>query len=211
MKKYDSILFDLDGTLTESGLGIIRSVTYAMDTLNIDYQGKDLSVFIGPPLRKTFLEFNVPEDKIDEAIEIYRSRYTTIGKFENTPYEGIEDVLTQLKELGYDLYVATSKPEPLAREIIEHFHLTKYFKEISGASLDSSRESKSAVIAYLLEKHHIQHPIMIGDTEYDVLGAKQHDIPCIGVSWGYGTVQTMKDAGAIQIVDTMEELLDIFK
>ncbi len=211
MKKYDSILFDLDGTLTDSGSGITNCAAYAMDTLGIDYSGKDLSVFVGPPLRKTFLEFNVPEELVEQAIEIYRSRYTTIGKFENIPYKGIEDVLVQLNSMGYKLYIATSKPEPVSKEIIEHFGLTKYFTEIAGASLDASRESKSAVIDYLLKKHHIDQAIMIGDTEYDVIGSKQHNIPCIGVSWGYGSISSMKEAGAIRIVDTMDELLSFFK
>lgn len=211
MTKFDAILFDLDGTLTDSGLGITKSAAYALDTLQIDYTGKDLSVFVGPPLRKMFLQFGVQEKDVDQAISIYRSRYTTIGKFENMPYEGIEDLLIKLNDLGYQLFVATSKPEGVAKEILEHFHLDQYFKEIAGASLDASRESKSAVISYLLEKYPSKNPIMIGDTVYDVLGSKKHHIPCIAVTWGYGNVQDMIDAGAISIVDTIDDLFHIFE
>ncbi len=211
MTKYDAILFDLDGTLTDSGLGITKSAAYALETMQIDYTEKDLSVFIGPPLRETFLKFGVQQKDVDQAISIYRSRYTTIGKFENTPYKGIEELLIKLNALGYPLYVATSKPEGVAKEILAHFHLDHYFKEISGASLDASRESKSAVISYLLEKYPSKNPIMIGDTVYDVIGSKKHHIPCIGVSWGYGNVQDMIDAGAISIVDTIDDLLHVFE
>ncbi len=211
MTKFNAILFDLDGTLTDSGLGITKSAAYALDTLQIDYTGKDLSIFIGPPLRETFLKFGIQEKDVDQAISIYRSRYTTIGKFENMPYEGIEELLIKLNDLGYQLFVATSKPEGVAKEILAHFHLDQYFKEIAGASLDASRESKSAVISYLLEKYPSKNPIMIGDTVYDVIGSKNHHIPCIGVSWGYGNVQDMIDAGAISIVDTIDGLFHIFE
>ncbi len=211
MTKFNAILFDLDGTLTDSGLGITKSAAYALDTLQIDYTGKNLSIFIGPPLRETFLKFGIQEKDVDQAISIYRSRYTTIGKFENMPYEGIEELLIKLNDLGYQLFVATSKPEGVAKEILAHFHLDQYFKEIAGASLDASRESKSAVISYLLEKYPSKNPIMIGDTVYDVIGSKNHHIPCIGVSWGYGNVQDMIDAGAISIVDTIDDLFHIFE
>ncbi len=211
MTKFDAILFDLDGTLTDSGLGITNCASYTLDTLHIDYSGKDLSVFVGPPLRETFVKFGVDEKDVNQAISIYRSRYTTIGKFENIPYEGIEKLLIQLNKLGYKLFVATSKPEGVAKEILTHFHLDQYFQEIAGASLDASRESKSAVISYLLDKYPSDAPIMIGDTVYDVIGSKKHHIPCIGVSWGYGKRQDLIDAGAITIANTVDELFHIFE
>ena len=207
MKKYDALLFDLDGTLTESGIGITRCAAYALDTLGLTRPSTDkLNVFVGPPLRETFPKFGVKEEDIDKAITIFRSRYTTIGKFENDPYQGIVELLQHLKQKGYRLFVATSKPEGVAKEILEHFQLTQYFDVIAGASLDASRENKSAVIAYLLASQNVHAPLMIGDTEYDVIGATEHNIPCIGVSWGYGTKESMLQAGAIDVVDTMQQL-----
>ena len=207
-----TILFDLDGTLTESGIGITRSAAYALDQLGIPHPAaEELSVFVGPPLRKTFPEFGVKEEDVDQAIQIFRSRYTTIGKFENQPYEGIEQMLKDLKENGFHLFVATSKPENIAKEILEHFHLSQYFEEIAGASLDASRENKSAVIAYLLKKQDVKDAIMIGDTDFDVLGAKEHAIPFIGVNWGYGNKQSMIKAGAVTVVDTVEQLEEYLK
>lgn len=212
MKKYTSILFDLDGTLTQSGIGITRSAAFALESLGLPVPEEiQLNVFVGPPLRETFPKFGVKQEEIDKAIQIFRSRYTTIGKFENTPYEGIQHVLETLQSNGYHLYVATSKPQQVAIEILEHFHLTMYFDEIIGASLDASRESKEDVIAYLLEKIGNAHCIMVGDTDFDVIGAKKNGMDCIGVSWGYGKEQSMIDAGAIQIAHTMEELLQILQ
>ena len=207
MKKYKSILFDLDGTLTDSGEGITKSVVYAFENLHLKAPDeKDLRLFIGPPLSQMFPRFGVPENETDTAIRYFRDRYTKTGKFENRPYDGIEDLLKVLKEKGKELYVATSKPEHTAVEILKHFHLDRYFDAIAGATESHDRETKDAVIAYLLNKAHADHCVMIGDTEYDVSGAKRLGIPCIGVSWGFGNPEEMKEAGAIQIVDTPEEL-----
>lgn len=204
--KYKAILFDLDGTLTQSHIGITRCVKYAYETMHKPLPKIDLRVFVGPPLRDSFMKFGMNQEESEQAIQIFRSRYTTIGKFENQPYDGIEDVLKQLKENGHLLYVATSKPEKVAIEILEHFNLDSYFEEIAGASFDTSRESKSAVIEYLLDKINTKDIVMVGDTNFDVLGAKKLNIPCIGVSWGYGMVEEMEEAGAISIVDTMDKL-----
>lgn len=206
MKKYECILFDLDGTLTESGIGITRCAAYALEKMGMEVPD-DLTVFIGPPLRDTFQKFGVKEEDTDEAIRIFRSRYTTIGKFENRPYEGIPEVLKQLKAEGYRLFVATSKPEQIANEILEHFDLAQYFEEIAGASLDASRESKAAVIAYLLKKIDSRNCVMVGDTAFDCIGAKENHIPCIGVKWGYGTAKSMKKAGVTDILDNPADLL----
>jgi phosphoglycolate phosphatase len=166
-----------------------------------------MRVFVGPPLHETFVRFGVPEDKADEAVALYRSRYIPIGKFENTPYPGIKELLGRLVAEGHKLYVATSKPEKLSVEILEHFGLAKYFTLICGASTDRSRSTKEAVIAYLLEQsgNHDQI-LMVGDTVFDVIGAKMHGIPTIGVSWGYGEVEDMLNAGAAGIANTMDEL-----
>lgn len=208
-----SILFDLDGTLTDSGEGIMNCAALALERFGIPIPPRDaLRVFIGPPLHDTFRQFGVPEDQVDEAIRIYRSRYVPIGKFENTPYPGIRELLEQLRARGHRLFVATSKPEDMSVEILEHFDLAHFFDRICGASLDRSRSSKDAVIAYLLQQHGTEEPmVMVGDTVFDILGAAAHGIPAVGVAWGYGSVEEMKKAGAAAIAATMDELLSILQ
>ena len=211
MKK--AILFDLDGTLTDSGEGIMNCARLALEHYGLPIPSEaELRTFVGPPLHESFVRFGVPEEEADNAIKIYRSRYIPIGKFENHPYDGIYHMLEQLKELGHTLYVATSKPETMSVEILEHFGMAKYFDIIAGASFDRSRSSKEDVIAYLLEQcGDYEEKIMVGDTAFDVIGAKAHGIPTVGVSWGYGKVEDMEKAGAISIACTMEELFDMLK
>ena len=206
MKK--SILFDLDGTLTDSGEGIINCAIYALEHYGLPIPSREeLRVIVGPPLHESFIRFGVSPEEADNAVAKYRERYIPIGKFENTPYPGIRELLETLRAEGHRLFVATSKPEGMSVEILEHFDLAKYFTRICGASMDTSRSTKDAVIAYLLEECGAQeNAIMVGDTAFDVLGAKAHGIPTVGVSWGYGTVEDMEKAGAAAIVHTMEEL-----
>lgn len=203
-----TILFDLDGTLTDSGEGIINCAIVALEHFHLPIPSREeLRVFVGPPLQESFLRFGVPADMVDEAIAVYRSRYIPIGKFENIPYPGIRELLEALKAEGHKLYVATSKPETMSVEILEHFGLAKYFDQICGASMDASRSTKEAVIAYLLEQNgRADNMVMVGDTKYDVLGAKKHGISTIGVAWGYGEVADMLAAGAAAIAQTTEEL-----
>ena len=206
-----AILFDLDGTLTDSGEGIINCAILALNHFGLPVPDwETLRVFVGPPLDETFMKFGVPADKTDEAIRVYRSRYTTVGKFENVPYPGIEELLQKLTENGHKLYVATSKPEGMSMEILEKFGLAKYFTLICGATLDGSRSKKADIISYLLEKAGgAENAIMVGDTAYDVIGAKAHGMPAIGVSWGYGEVKDMEEAGAAAIAHTMDELFSL--
>lgn len=208
-----AILFDLDGTLTDSGEGIINSVIPALEHYGIAIPSREeLRVFVGPPLHDTFLRFGVPADQLENATKIYRSRYIPIGKFENAPYPGIPELLESLKAQGHKLFVATSKPEPMAVEILEHFDLAQYFDRICGASMDTSRSSKEAVIAYLLEQNgSAENMVMVGDTKYDVIGAKAHGIPTIGVSWGYGEIDEMLESGAAAIAHTTQELLELLQ
>ena len=206
-----SILFDLDGTLTDSGEGIINCASLALRHFGLPVPDREaMRVFVGPPLRDMFFKFGVPADRLDEAVEAYRSRYIPIGKFENTPYPGIHDLLAQLKKEGHKLYVATSKPEQMSMDILNKFELTPYFDLLAGATLDGSRDTKADVIAYLLKQIGPQaETLMIGDTVYDVVGANAHGIPTIGVSWGYGSVPEMENAGAKAIAHTMDELHDL--
>lgn len=204
-----TILFDLDGTLTDSGEGIINCASLALERFGISVPDrKTMGVFVGPPLHDTFVKFGVPEDQVDEAVKIFRSRYFTVGKFENFPYPGIPELLQTLKSHGHKLLIATSKPETLALEITAHFDLAQYFDRICGASLDRSRITKEDVIEYLLSlEASTENAIMVGDTAFDVIGAAAHGIPTIGVSWGYGSVAEMENAGAKCVVHTAEDLL----
>ena len=208
-----TVLFDLDGTLTDSGEGIINCAKLALETLGLPIPSyTEMRTFVGPPLSESFQRYGVPADKVEEAIRVYRSRYVPTGMFENTPYPGIRELLETLKAEGCTLYVATSKPETMSVTILERFGLAPYFTRICGASTDSSRSTKDAVIAYLLEQSEAKEDmVMVGDTKYDILGAKAHGIPAIGVSWGYGSVAEMRDAGAVGIADTMEELLTLIR
>ena len=203
-----AILFDLDGTLTDSGEGIINCAILALEHFGLPVPPREeMGVFVGPPLDKTFQQFGVPADKAQEAVKVFRSRYTTVGKFENTPYPGIHQLLATLKAQGHRLFVATSKPEVTSVEILKKFDLDQYFEVICGATLDGTRVHKADVIAYLLEKIGTpENMLMVGDTEFDVLGAAAHGIPTIGVAWGYGKVEAMEQAGAIAIAHTMDAL-----
>ena len=206
-----AIFFDLDGTLTDSGEGIINCATLALEHFGLPVPSREeMGIFVGPPLEKTFMHFGVPEEKTQEAVDVFRSRYLVVGKFENTPYPGIADLLNTLKLQGHRLFVATSKPETTAVEILRKFELAQYFEIICGATLDGTRSHKADVIAYLLGQIGKQeHAIMVGDTEFDVLGAAAHGIPTIGVAWGYGKVSAMEQAGAMAIAYTMEQLQTI--
>lgn len=209
MKK--TLLFDLDGTLTDSGEGIINCAILALEHFGLPIPDREtLRVFVGPPLHETFIKFGVPADKADEAVSVYRSRYIPIGMYENTPYPGIRELLETLKAQGHTLYVATSKPEWMAVDILKKFRLDGYFDLICGATMDTSRTDKGQVIAYLLEQAGgTGQAIMVGDTKFDVIGAAAHNIPTVGVSWGYGTVADMLSAGAAAIANTTQELLEL--
>ena len=208
MKK--TILFDLDGTLTDSGEGIINCVIYALERFGLPVPHRDsLRYFVGPPLHESFIRQGVPAERAEEAVAVYRERYVPIGMYENTPYPGILEMLETLKNAGYTLYVASSKPEWMCVRILEHFDLAHYFAQICGATMDTSRTNKEAVIEYLIrENGKADNMIMVGDTKFDVIGSNFHGIPCVGVSWGYGTVEDMQTAGAIRIVYSTEELLN---
>lgn len=205
-----TILFDLDGTLTDSAEGVINCAQLALRQLGLPIPSREeMRVIVGPPLRDSFLRFGVKEEDVEKAVEIYRSRYVPVGMFENTPYPGISAMLGALKDAGHELYVATSKPETMATEILDKFRLSGYFDKIYGASLDGTRDTKDTVIAYLLQElGPRENIIMVGDTSYDVLGAAAHGIKTIGVSWGYGEIEDMKAAGAVDIVDTPAQLLE---
>ena len=208
--RYQTIIFDLDGTLTDSGEGIMNSAEYAFKQLGLAVPDRqELRKIVGPPLTYSFPLFGVPENQVEEAILFYRDQYNNRGgKHQNHVYPGIEEMLRQLKEAGCHLFVATSKPEPLAQEIMEGFALMPYFEMVAGASWDHSRETKGEVLQYLLSfTGDTGKTVMIGDTHFDVIGAHELNIPGIGVTWGYGLKEEMIKAEAETIVDSPEELV----
>ena len=205
-----TILFDLDGTLTDSGPGIMNCAKEALTYFGLPIPGEDvLRTIVGPPLDDSLRNLGVAEADVPKAIEVFRKRYSSVGKYENTPYPGIADLLARLQADGHRLYVATSKPECMALDIMDHFDLARYFTRICGATLDKSRASKSAVIAYLMDACGRQdNMVMVGDTAFDVLGAAEHGIPTVGVAWGYGETGDMEKAGAAAIAHSMDQLYD---
>ena len=204
------ILFDLDGTLTDSGEGIINSARLVFEHYHVPVPDlPTLKAFVGPPLMLSLRNHGIPEEKLEEAIGIYRGRYKTVGMYENFPYPGIEELLQTLKQQGHKLHVATSKPEYLAVGILEHFGLASYFQSIRGAASNDSKSRKADVIASVLEElQDGQEAIMVGDTIFDVEGAQEMSLAVIGVSWGYGNAAEMAAAGA-PIANTMDELLEM--
>lgn len=206
---YTTVLFDLDGTLVDSGEGVLKCAELALRHFNLPIPSpEEMRTFVGPPLRDSFLRFGCTEEMAQEAITVYRSRYTTVGKFELFLYPGIEKLLQDLTAAGCRLYVATSKPEAVSVEILNHLGLAKYFTYIAGADQSQGRSTKSEVITHLLAQvGKLDGALMVGDTAYDVIGAAEHGIPCAGVSWGYGTVESLEAAHPAVIVNTTEELL----
>lgn len=211
-KKY--ILFDLDGTLTDPMVGITRSVQHALRAYGINEEKLEkLCPFIGPPLKESFMKYyGFPEAQAEEAIEKYREYFRVTGIFENNVYDGIEDMLRELKARGGILLVATSKPEEFALQILEHFHLSQYFDYVCGASMDEKRVKKGEVIGYALERAGIRQAdeaVMVGDREHDVMGAHENGMDCVGVLFGYGSREELEEAGAGETAGTVEELQEI--
>lgn len=211
-KQY--ILFDLDGTLTDSAEGITKSAQYALNAMGIPVEDpQELSFFVGPPLRDTFRDYyQMTEEEIDEAVRLFRVYFRPKGIFENQVYDGIPQLLEHLTEAGKILMVATSKPTDFAETVLEHFHLDQYFDFVAGATMEEGRTKKADVIAYLLEECQLvdtSELIMVGDRAQDVIGAREMGIPTIGVLYGYGSRKELKDAGADYIVKSIEELEEV--
>ncbi len=213
-KKY--ILFDLDGTLTDSRDGIMNSIIHALRYFEIDVEDRECLIpFIGPPLVDSFKKYyGFPAKQAEEALVRYREYFGVKGIFENRVYEGIEMLLKSLKNGKYELMLATSKPEEYAKRIMDHFGLSPYFAFIGGASMDESRSRKEDVIRYVLEANHITDPaeaIMVGDRSHDVYGAKVNGLEVIGVLYGYGDLDELQKAGADYIAGTPDDILKILE
>lgn len=209
MKK---ILFDLDGTLTDSGEGIMHCAELTLAHYDLPIPSREeMRSIVGPPLKDSFRRYGITDTELDNAVAFYRKHYLAVGQFENFPYAGIREALQKLKADGNLLYVATSKPETMAQNILRHFGLDGYFNIICGAVSDAKRSTKEEVIEHLLSLlDNKDNLIMVGDTIYDVKGAAFHGIPTVAVSWGYGVVADMEAAGA-KIANTMDELYEMLQ
>ena len=209
MKEY--IFFDLDGTLTDSSPGIINSLMYAFEKLDFKINDREeLRVFIGPPLIDMMMkQYGFSHEMATLGLKLYREYFRDKGIFENSVYDGIPAMLSDLQSRGYKLVLATSKPEEFAKRIMEHFDLAKYFYFIGGSDMGETRSSKAAVIEYVMSNCKIAEPekcIMVGDREHDVIGAGKYGIETVGVLFGYGSKEELDSAGAKYIVATVKEL-----
>lgn len=210
-KKY--ILFDLDGTITDSGEGIKNSIKYSLNKIGKEENRQEvLNSFIGPPLSDSYIKYyGVSKNEADELIKFYREYYTTKGIYENFLYDDIKIVIEKLKESGNIIILATSKPELFAKKVIEYHNLTKYFDFIAGATLDGKIGHKDEVIQFIIDNYKIdkENAYMIGDTKYDILAGNKLGLNTIGVTYGYGSLEDLKEAKANYIVNSPKEILDI--
>ncbi|MEG1312554.1 MAG: HAD family hydrolase [Romboutsia sp.] len=212
-KDYKYILFDLDGTLTDPKEGITKSFQYALRHFGIEEELVNLEKFIGPPLHDSFREdYNFEEEKVEEAVIKFREYFAETGIFENKIFSNVKDVLEYLYEDGKVILLATSKPTIFAEKILKYFEIDKYFKYVGGSNLDGSRSEKNEVIDHVLDVCSISsmnEVIMIGDRKYDVLGAKKIGVDSIGVLYGYGSLEELKEANPNYIIESVEELKNI--
>lgn len=213
---YKAVLFDLDGTLTESGDGITRSVQYALEKIGKpEPDVEKLEVFIGPPLMEQFMKYaGIDEETARNAVEIYRERYSVTGMYENRLYPGVEEMLAELKRKGYKLALASSKPGFYVMQILDYFRIYEYFDVIVGSEMDGERSKKTEVIEETLrrlnmEKHRDQ-VIMVGDKEHDVYGAREAGLDCIAVTYGYGSKEELDVAAPVYQAASTEEILHFF-
>lgn len=214
MAAYKVGLFDLDGTLSDPGVGITRSVQYALGKMGImEHDLSTLEPFIGPPLQDSFAEYyRLDEISTKRAIEFYRERFKEKGMFENELYLGIPELLVALKEQDYTLVVATSKPTVFAEQILTYFSIGQYFDLVVGSNLDGTRTSKKEIIQYILShypKYAVEDFVMIGDRMHDIIGATNSGIDSIGVSYGYGSEEELANANPTHLVTSVNALANM--
>ena len=211
--KYPYIFFDLDGTLTDPGEGIVNCVRYALESFGMhETDDAKLTRFIGPPLIQSFRDYyGFDEEQAALAVAKYRERFSTVGLFENHVYDGIYDVLKTLIEGGHTLVLATSKPKVFADRIMEKYGLAPYFTLMCGSELDGTRVNKKEVIDYAIELLACPRDgvIMVGDRKHDILGAAQCGVASCGVRYGYAEAGELEAAGADFIVDAPSELVPV--
>ncbi len=212
--KFKYILFDLDGTLTESGTGILNAIKYALLKKGMEVPEKDiLKMFIGPPLSESFKKYcGCTPACANELVGLFREYYVEKGMFENKVYDGIYELLESLKIAGKKLLVATSKPTLHAEKILEHFGLSSFFEYVSGADEDGKTVKKTDIIRNAIKFLDLKDSsccIMVGDRKYDILGAKTFEIASCGVLYGYGSYEELKNAGADYLCSDTKELLEL--
>lgn len=213
---FEYLFFDLDGTLTDPGVGITNSIIYSLKKFNIEMEDRtSLYKFIGPPLIESYRKyFGFNEEECTKAVVYYREYFGDKGKFENEVYNGIPELLQNLMDKGYKLVLATSKPEHFAFEIMEHFELAKYFHCMCGSSVHETQETKADVIRKAIKKCNIQDlekVLMIGDRMHDIEGANECGIKSAGVMWGYGSTEEFNEYGANYIVQNLKELSELIQ
>ncbi|MBD3918537.1 HAD family hydrolase [Paenibacillus sp. PR3] len=209
--RYNHILFDLDGTLTDPGVGITKSVQYALRKFGIEEDCDALKSFIGPPLQVSFRErYGFSEEQVTEAIAYYREYFSEHGIFENDLYPSMKESLETLIEAGCTLHVATSKPTVFAERILHHFDINSCFKSVAGSFLDGTRSDKSEIIAHVLQDQGIAavDAIMIGDRKHDLIGASNNQVASIGVAYGYGSLEELTACEPTTIVNDVRELVE---
>lgn len=213
MQPFKTVLFDLDGTLTDPGEGITNSVRYALNKMGIrEPDTQKLYRFIGPPLKDSFMEFyGMDEAQAMRAIAEYRVYYGDRGIRQNRLIPGMKETLSALRSRGKKLLVATSKPEHFSYDVLKSFDLLRFFDGVYGADDNESRVSKGDVLRYAIANAAFDtaSAVMVGDRKFDVLGAKEVGIPTVGVLFGYGTKEELLAAGAISLISRPEELLSL--
>lgn len=204
------VLLDLDGTLTESGIGITRSVAHALTELGYSVPDQaTLNGMIGPSLWEGFAKLGVPDAQLDEAVALYRARYTVTGLFENRLYDG---ALEMLERLGAaTLCLATAKPIAYAAKITAHFGIAPHLSREFGSELDGTRSDKTDLIAHALAQTDAvpSRSVMVGDRSHDIIGALNNGVTPIGAAWGYGSPTELRDAGCKHIAATPGEAADM--
>ncbi|MGI0492470.1 HAD family hydrolase [Alkalinema pantanalense CENA528] len=219
-----AILFDLDGTLTDAKPGIVRSIQYALSEMGYAVPDPEaLRWCVGPPLHRSFARLlkryepveghHCFEDSlIQQALTLYRQRYSTLGMFESTLYPQIPEILKAFRVAGYRTFVATSKPQVYANQIISYFSISSLFDRVYGSEFDGTRSEKGDLIRYILQTENLSATttVMIGDREHDIIGAKLNQVATIGVTYGYGSLQELQAQGADWIVTTPTEIPQLF-
>lgn len=209
---FQTLLFDLDGTVTDSALGVTRSFAYALDCFGIREDPANLFKVVGPPLHVSFMEFyGFSKEDAFRAVDKYREYYREKGIFECRLYDGVRELLTALKASGKELLIASSKPEYFVKQILENFGIADLFDFAAGSLLDGGRTDKAEVVDYALShaRGKIGGTVMIGDRCFDVEGGHAEGLPVIGVTWGYGSRQELKEAGADFLADSPDELANL--
>ena len=210
-----TLLLDLDGTLTDPSAGISNCILYALREMNVPLLHQEqLNSWIGPPLLRSFSDYfkflGVDEDE-QEALRLYRERFSEKGLFENEVYEGIPAALSSLRQAGHQMFLATAKPIVFAQQIVDHFGLDQFLSHSYGAGLDGARSDKTELLKFIIERESLNPGkcVMVGDRKHDMIGARYHGMRAVGVLWGYGPREELLAAGAEQLVEYPSDLLNI--